>query len=140
MNLEEVIKKRKSIRSFKRIDVPDEILEQIISLARLAPSAGAIRGYEVIITRERIMSIDAPVYLIICANPDVYAERYGDRGKDLYSIQDATIFGAYIQLLLVDRGLASVWIGAFREDKVKRVLNIKENLRPVAIIAVGYRK
>ena len=138
MNLEEVIKKRKSIRSFKRIDVPDEILEQIISLARLAPSAGAIRGYEVIITRERIMSIDAPVYLIICANPDVYAERYGDRGKDLYSIQDATIFGAYIQLLLVDRGLASVWIGGFRTNKIQRLLNITS--RPVAILALGYKE
>lgn len=138
MELEAVIKKRKSVRSFKNIDVADETIEELVALARLSPSAGAIRGYETIITKEKIVSIDAPVYLVICANPDAYIPRYGDRGKDLYSIQDATIFGAYFQLLLVDKGLASVWIGAFREGRVKQVLNIEENLRPIAIIALGY--
>lgn len=138
MELEAVIKKRKSVRSFKNIDVADETIEELVALAQLSPSAGAIRGYETIITKEKIVSIDAPVYLVICANPDAYIPRYGDRGKDLYSIQDATIFGAYFQLLLVDKGLASVWIGAFREGRVKQVLNIEENLRPIAIIALGY--
>lgn len=137
MTLEEIIKKRKSVRSFKSIDVSDEILEQIISLARLAPSAGAIRGYEVIITKEKITRIDAPVYLVICTNPEKYAKRYGERGKNLYSIQDATIVGAYIQLLLVDKGLDSCWIGAFSERRIRKALNI--NLRPIAIIAIGYK-
>ena len=133
MNLEEVIKKRKSVRVFQKKEVPD--LEELIALARLSPSAGAIRGYKIIPTKEKITRIDAPLYLVICADPEAYA-RYGDRGRNLYAIQDATIFGAYLQLLLVDRGLASVWIGAFREEKIKRVLGTE--LRPVAIIAVGY--
>jgi nitroreductase len=137
MDLQEVIEKRKSVRSFQKTDVPDKLLEEIIALARKSPSAGALRAYKTIITREKITSIDAPVYLVICANPEAYAPRYGERGKNLYSIQDATIFGAYIQLLLVDKGLASVWIGAFREDKIKKILNIEENLRPIAIIALG---
>lgn len=135
MELEAVIKKRKSVRNFKKDDVSDEILKEIIDLARKSPSAGAIRGYEIIITREKINRIEAPVYLVICANPEAYA-KYGDRGVNLYSIQDATIFGAYIQLILVDRGLASLWIGAFKEEKIKRILNT--NLRPIAIIALGY--
>jgi len=137
MDLQEVIEKRKSVRSFQKTDVPDKLLEEIIALARKSPSAGALRAYKTIITREKITSIDAPVYLVICANPEAYAPRYGERGKNLYSIQDATIFGAYIQLLLVDKRLASVWIGAFREDKIKKILNIEENLRPIAIIALG---
>ena len=138
MTLEEVIKKRKSVRTFKDIDVPDEILEQVISLARLVPSAGAIRGYEVRIIREKMTYVDAPVYMVICTNPEVYAQKYGDRGRDLYSIQDATIFGAYIQLILVNKGLDSVWIGAFSEGKIKKLLNI--SLRPIAIIAIGYKR
>ena len=136
MTLEEVIKKRKSVRTFKDIDVPDEILEQVISLARLVPSAGAIRGYEVRIIREKLTHIVAPVYLVICTNPKAYSSRYGERGENLYAIQDATIFGAYIQLLLVDRGLASVWVGAFSEEKLKKLLNISS--RPIAIIALGH--
>jgi len=46
--------------------------------------------------------------------------------------------GAYIQLLLVDWGLASVWIGAFQENKIKKTLQIAKHLRPIAIIALGY--
>ena len=113
-------------------------MEEIIALARTSPSAGAIRGYKAIITKEKIVRIDAPVYLVICANPEAYVSRYGERGKNLYSIQDATIFGAYVQLLLVDGGLASVWIGAFREDKIKNTLNIEKHLKPIAIIALGH--
>lgn len=138
MELEAVIQKRKSVRTFKQDDISDEFLKEIIDLARKSPSAGAIRGYEAIITREKINRIDAPVYLVVCANPEAYEKRYGDRGRNLYSVQDATIFGAYLQLILVDRGLASVWIGAFRESKVKQTLGLEGDLRPIAIIAAGY--
>jgi nitroreductase len=136
MDIKDVVLKRRSVRVFQKTKVPD--LGELIALARKSPSAGAIRGYETIITEEKIINIDAPVYVVICANPEAYAGRYGDRGRSLYAIQDATIFGAYFQLLLVDKGLASVWIGAFNEGRVKKTLGLKENLRPIAIIALGY--
>ena len=101
MELKDVIKKRRSVRSFQKTDIPNEVLEEIMALAKESPSAGAIRGYKVIITREKITRIDAPVYLVICADTEAYAKRYGDRGRNLYAIQDATIFGAYLQLILV---------------------------------------
>jgi len=139
MDLEEIIKKRRSVRTFEKTDISDTMLNQVIELAHRAPSAGAIRAYPAFITRKKISErVPAPVYLIICTDPKAYSPRYGRRGSELYSIQDATIFGAYIQLILVNKGLASVWIGAFRENKMKRFL--KTDLKPIAIIAVGYEK
>jgi nitroreductase len=140
MDFKEVIEKRRSVRQFQDINVPKEDINEIIVLARKCPSAGAIRGYEVIITKEKIVNVNAPVYLVICANPEAYTKRYGERGRDLYSVQDATIFASYIQLAIVDAGLSSVWIGAFRESKIKKILQIGEHLRPVAIIALGFEK
>ena len=134
MELKDIILKRKSVRKFQKTDIPD--LRKIIALARICPSAGGIRGYKVIITKEKIISIDAPTYLVICIDPEAYAKRYGDRGRSLYSIQDAAIFGAYLQLLLVNEGLASVWIGTFNENRIKTA--IETELRPIAIIAAGY--
>jgi len=134
MELTDVIKKRKSIRVFQKKEVPD--LTEPIALAKTGPSAGGIRGFEVMVTKEKVVYLDAPMYLVICTNPEAYTKRYGDRGRNLYSIQDATICGAYLQLLLVEMGLASVWIGAFREGRVARTLGT--NLRPIAVIAVGY--
>lgn len=136
--MKEVIKKRKSVRHFQNQEVPAEILEEVVALARLAPSAGAIKGYRWVFTKERSGNVEAPMYMIICANPDAYAPRYGDRGKDLYAIQDATIFGTYIQLILTDMGLASCWVGAFREGRAKRVNKLEENLKPIVVIAFGY--
>ena len=140
MNLEEVLKKRKSVRQYRQDKpVPDKLIKEIIELAKTAPSAGGIGAYDVILTKERITGQnDAPVYLIICSDPEKSAQRYGDRGRNLYSLQDATIFGSYIQLIAVDKGLSNVWVGAFREGKLRRTLNIPDHLRPVAIISLGY--
>jgi nitroreductase len=136
MDLVEIINKRRSVRTFSDQDVSDELLHELICLARRCPSAGAIRGYEAIITREKI-AYNAPVYVVICINPEKYSKRYGDRGRDLYSLQDSAIFGAYLQLLLVNRGLSSVWVGAFRENKIARIIGT--SLKPIAIICIGYK-
>ena len=137
LEIRQGIDARKSVRSFQSTDIPDSLLEELITLAKKGSSAGAIRGYEAIITRDFDI-YGAPVYVVICIDVVPYAKRYGTRGMDLYAIQDAAIFGAYLQLLLVDAGLSSVWIGAFREVKVQKIL--KTTLRPVAIIALGYKK
>jgi len=137
MNFRDVINKRRSVRKFSNKVVDFKLVDEAIEMARKCPSAGAIRGYDAIITTERVVGIDAPVYVVICANPEAYARRYGDRGRDLYAIQDSAVFCAYIQLALVDIGLDSCWVGAFNEGRIKKALNIE--LRPVAILAIGYR-
>jgi nitroreductase len=143
MNFCDVIKGRYSIRKFLDKEVPDILIEKILELSKLAPSAGNLQAYKVVIVKDeevkkRLHSIEAPVFLIICALPEVSAGRYGDRGRNLYSIQDATIFASYIQLAAVDLGLATVWIGAFSENKVREILKLSEDLRPLAMILLGY--
>lgn len=134
MELVEAIRKRRSVRKFLDRPVPD--LSKIVETARKGPSAGAIRGYDVLLTGAKIAPYEAPVYAVICSNPDAYEKRYGDRGRNLYAVQDATIVGAYLQLLLVDAGLASCWIGAFREYRIQAMMGT--DLRPVVVIAIGY--
>lgn len=136
MELKEAIKKRRSVRKFKKLPLPVEWIVTAIELAQTGPSAGGIRGWEVFMTFEPISHYEAPCYIVICANQGKYIKRYGDRGYDLYSIQDAAIVAAYLQLLLVDIGLGSCWIGAFNEGRVKRAVGA--NYRPVAVLAVGY--
>jgi nitroreductase len=40
-------------------------------------------------------------------------------------------------LAAADLGLATVWVGDFDEDRVRRIVNAK-SARPVAMFAVGY--
>jgi nitroreductase len=64
--------------------------------------------------------------------------RYGDRGVNLYAIEDvaASIMG--MMLVAHENRLGTVWVGAFREDMVIEILDLPHNLRPIAIVPVGY--
>jgi nitroreductase len=60
----------------------------------------------------------APLALVFCAQPERSAQKCGQRGRTLFSVQDATIACAYAQLAATALGLASAWIGAFDESRV----------------------
>ncbi len=139
MNVKDAFEKRWSIRKFKKIDISDDRVEEVIRRARLAPSAGNIQAFKVVVSRGwKLTNIKSPVSLVVCAVPEESAKKYGDRGRNLYSVQDATIFAAYLQLAALDMGLASVWVGAFNESKVKEKLGLGKELRPIAIIQIGH--
>ncbi len=151
MEFEDVLKKRQSIREFQDKEVPEEMINKILEMANLAPSAGNLQALKVVIVKDANMRnklseaaldqssvAEALVDLVICAVPEESAVRYEDRGRELYSIQDATIFAAYLQLAATSLGLSSVWVGAFDEGEVRKVLQLEENIRPVAIIPLGY--
>jgi nitroreductase len=37
-------------------------------------------------------------------------------------------------------GIDGCWVGAFDEEEVKKILNVKEDERPIAILPLGYKK
>jgi nitroreductase len=41
-------------------------------------------------------------------------------------------------LTATEEGLGTCWIGSFNENQVKRLLKIPENLRVIALMALGY--
>ena len=80
----------------------------------------------------------ASVDLVFCANPQRSAVKYGKRGRELYSIQDATIACTYAMLAAQELDLATVWVGAFQEEPVRQAASIPSDLVPVAILPIGY--
>ncbi len=150
MEFFDVIEKRHSVRSFRSKEVEAEKLEKIIEAANKAPSAGNLQGYEIVVVREKETKqrlskaalnqefiAEAPIALVFCANPVRSSAKYGERGANLYCVQDATIAAAYAQLAATDLGLASVWVGAFATEEVSRTINATDVV-PVAIMPIGY--
>lgn len=150
MEFFEVISRRRSVRAYSNRPIEEEKLKRIFDAANLAPSAGNLQAYQVYVFRkaekkealaraafDQTFITEAPVCLVFCSDPSRSAEKYGDRGTELYSIQDATIAGTYAMLAAVDMGLATVWVGAFEEEEVRKVVGV-EGIRPVAMFAVGY--
>jgi len=151
MELLEAIKGRRSVRAFKRQDVPEETVEKLIDAARHAPSSGNIQPWEFVVVRNlevkrklaraalnQAFVEEAPVVIVVCANERRSSMGYGSRGKTLYCIQDTAAATQNILLTAYSLGLGACWIGAFNEDEAKLALNAPEGIRPVAIIPVGY--
>jgi len=146
----DIITRRRSVRAYSSKPVEEEKLNRIIQAANIAPSAGNLQAYQVHVFRkqdkkealakaafDQAFLIQAPICLVFSADPSRSAPKYGKRGTELYSVQDATIAGTFAMLAAVDLGLATVWVGAFDEEKVQNVVGEK-SLKPVAMFALGY--
>lgn len=151
MDFQKLIKTRFSCRYFSDKKVTDKQIKEIVKAANLAPSAGNLQAYKIIVVKKQELKdqlalaalsqkfiAQAPIVLVFCAIPEESAKRYDQRGKELYAIQDATIACAYAQLTVTDLGLNTVWVGAFDEEKVAKVLNLSPELKPIAILPIGY--
>ncbi|MFX0029421.1 MAG: nitroreductase family protein, partial [Candidatus Hermodarchaeota archaeon] len=64
-------------------------------------------------------------------------QRYGERGVRYVHIEVGHC-AQNIHLEAVALGLASVPIGAFQDNGVKRVMNLPKNIDPLYIIPIGY--
>lgn len=147
----EVIKKRRSIRSFKKEPIPDDILLQILEAARWAPSAGNLQPWHFIVVKNnevkkllamaalnQMFIAEAYVVIVVCAIPSVSASRYGVRGEKLYCLQDTAAAIQNMLLAAASLGIGSCWVGAFDEERVKNILRLPHYARPVAIVPMGY--
>ncbi len=151
MEFFEVVNRRRSVRAYDARPVEDEKLNAILKAANQAPSAGNLQAYEVYLVRNKnalralaaaalgqMFVAGAPLALVFCAHPARGAHRYGERGRRLYAVQDATIACTYAMLAATALGLATVWIGAFDDDGVRSVIGGPKDQTPVAVLPIGY--
>jgi nitroreductase len=148
----QVIEERHSVRNFDAgHDVPPEVVRRILEAAIRAPSAGNCQPWHFVVirgerTKDRLAGAaygqrfiaDAPVVIIVCADPGRSARRYGNRGAQLYCLQDTAAATEHILLAVTALGLGACWVGAFDERAASQALGLPTDLRPVAIVPIGY--
>lgn len=146
----EVIKKRKSFRDFKEEKIEREKIEKILEAGSLAPSAGNIKDYRFFIveekeTKEKLAQAalnqrflaKASIIIVVGSDLEVVYLNYGKRGIELYSICDAAAACQNILLAVEALDLKACWVGAFDEERVKEILGLEKQIRPIALIAIG---
>lgn len=150
MELSEAIKTRRSVRRYTKKPVEEDTIKQIIEMGNMAPSAGNLQPRDFVVvknqkTKQQLAQAalnqkfitQAPFVIIVCANSE-RASPYGNRGTDLYTIQDSAAAIENMLLVIVDYGLSSCWVGAFNENMVADILGLPNHIRPVAILPIGY--
>jgi len=146
MDFYEVMKSRRSVRAYKPDPVDEEKLGRVLEAARLAPSAANRQplAFYVIRTPELRLAlreayepkwfVEAPVIICVCAR-EAEAWRRGD-GKS-YADVDAAIAMDHLILAAAAEGLGTCWIGAFKPEPVRRLLDLPAGLEPVAMTPLG---
>lgn len=145
MKLIDLIKKRYSVRNYKKDPVTDELLMQILEAGRLAPTGANTQPQRIIAVREQAgldkinkaaNTFSAPLVLIVCADHNVVWKRLYD-GKKITDI-DASIVTDHMMLAATELGLGSVWICHFKPDVIRSEFNLPSHIEPINILAIGY--
>lgn len=158
MNLDSVIKGRRSIRKYQSRDIPDPVIEDLLDLGRYAPSSMNGQPWYFIVvrndkTKRRLVEIknrycpaeksmykadfvrDAPVVIVVCVDH----ERSFNR-----EVENAVLATAHILLGAYEKGLGSVYMSAYKRDdahiseEIRQTLAIPGSVDPITMIPLGY--
>lgn len=82
---------------------------------------------------------EAPISIVITSIYSRTTWHYGERGIR-YVHMEAGNSTQNIHLMAENLDLGTVVIGAFYDDSVKKVLNLKKDYQPLAVMPIGYPK
>lgn len=147
MDVFAAINQRSSVRAYKATDVEENKLKKILEAARLSPSASNRQEWKFVIVKDRETRKklgkaafgqsfigEAPVVIVACGTE---SKSMMGCGQPTHTV-DVSIACAFMILEAYELGLGTCWIGAFKEDEVKKILNIPEHVRVVAMTPLGY--
>ncbi len=147
MEVFEAIKIRRSVRSYKAEAVPEGKLKKVLEAARLAPSAHNEQEWKFVVVRDaqkrkelaeaalnQNFIAEAPIVIVAVAlNPD----HIMSSGVPAFAV-DLAIAVDHMTLKATEEGLGTCWIGAFSQEKVKKVLEIPERYKVVVLLPLGF--
>jgi len=149
MDFYDVVKKRKSVRKYKKDPIPDDVLLKILEAGRIAPSAKNIQPWHFIVVkdpetkmkvakacRDQLFMADADVILVGCILEKEAWSRMG--GHMSAGPVDLTIALEHMILAAAREGLGTCWIGAFVEQDVKKILKVPDDVTVLALTPIGY--
>lgn len=148
MKFLDLVKARYSVRSYEMRPVEQEKLDYILECVRLAPSAVNFQPWRfaIVTDPEKLAALKtayarewiqtAPCMIVACGNHDEAWHRKAD-GKDHTDV-DVSIAVEHLCLAATEQGLGTCWVCNFDTDRCREVMNLPENLEPVALIPIGY--
>lgn len=160
MNATDCIKTRRSIRKFTGEQLPHAVIEEIVDLARMAPSwkNTQVPRYTLVEDQALIERIateatagftwnegiikGAPALMVMSyVQKRCGYERDGSFSSvkgDQWQMFDCGVAAQTFCLAAHEKGAATVILGLFDEDKIKEMLSLPENETVACLIPIGY--
>ncbi len=148
MDTMDAIFTRRSIRKYTDKNVSDEIIQELLKAAFVAPSAFDERPWHFVVVNDRKvlntladqmegceMLQTAALGLLICGDPSL--EQF-----EGYWVQDCAVAAENVLLTAHAHGLGACWIALERipprEAAARNTLGVPENIVPFALLSIGY--
>ena len=152
MDIYNKIISRRTIRKFKQVEIPVDILKKLVNAGRLAPSAGNMQPLEYFIATDNDLKVkifstlswanyirpegnpqkgeEPAAYIIIIVNNKIANTAYFkyDVGA---SVENMTISA-------LEEGIGCCWIASFNKNKLSEILKIPESYSIDLVLALGY--
>jgi nitroreductase len=147
MDFDTLIRERYSVRKYLPKPVEEEKLNKILEAAVLAPTAANRQAFRLIVVStsgredelKRIYAKDwftQPPYVICaCSLP---TEGWTRKDGKNYSDVDVAIVMDHLILAAANQGLGTCWVGAFDPQAACQILNLPDDVEPVAFTPLGY--
>lgn len=146
-----ILQKRRSVRRYLPKVPSWEQITKVVDAGRMAPTSGNVQDWKAIVCYdpdlretlamacvEQEWMVEAPVHIVVCAQPEKAERYYGLRGERLYSVQNCAAAAMCMIMEATSLGLSTCWVGAFEEEAIKRALKCEEYVRPQIVITLGY--
>lgn len=153
MDLLEIMKNRRSVRTYTGEPVEEEKLEQILQAGLLSASGRAIRPWELIVVREKkILKKMAGARAMgakMLEGADCAIVVLGDAEKTDVWTEDCSIVMTSMHLMADSLGVGSCWIqgrlreasdGRTTEDYLRDLLEYPDHLKLEAVLSLGMPK
>jgi len=149
--VDELARKRRTIRRFQKRKVPYDVLERCVDAARLAPSGANMQPCEYIVVDDeallpQVLSTlkwagyiapkgDPPLgeeptaYIVILLN----RQKRPQGGN-----HDVGIAAAYISLVAFEKGLGTCLLGSVDRDRLRKILKVPDHCEIDLVVALGY--
>jgi nitroreductase len=160
MEFDKIIKDRVSIRKYQKRNIDESQLNYILKCGHAAPTAGNVQPWEFIVVKDTAMKrkivdttyvgnqknafkhqewlMDAPVFIIVCANKDRVIAKYGEESMKKLIYLDCSASVENMLLAAVDLNLGSCYISGFKENELSQALQLPSSFEVIAFIPIGY--
>jgi nitroreductase len=142
MEFMNVIKNRRSIRKYKPDPVPENVLNQILEAARLAPSDYHQQPWHFIIVKDPETKAKISIYSWAAEAPIIIVGCTDTHDSPRWHLVDFTCAFEQLVLAATNFDLGTCWIGILYRSReheiIKELLGLPEHIAVVASTPLGY--
>lgn len=147
MELDEAVETRRAFRAYEQVEITEEMVEELLKTASMAPSCNNNQPWKFIMIRDKIQlekvfgTVSKGNYWMKRASMIVAVATEPGSDCDVQGVQyemfDTGMATAFLMLKAVDIGLISHPIAGFDKAEIREVLRLSDNHTIITLIGIG---